>query len=149
MTDFLQAQLEAYRQAAWQIDHRRAMQCRDLEDWLDFGISLLGAIHKIDARYRERVRSKEQALDRHVVEGIQQLYELWFNPCEHLLREIERFEADGFALENAQSFRDACASSPVPGLEPEKLLAAQQQFDQGRGRPLTEVMNGIRNRTVG
>lgn len=149
MNHALRTQLESYRDVASALDHRRAMECRDLEDWLDFGLAVLDAIRRIDARYRERVEAKTIPLQKGAVEEIYRLYEIWYASCDPLLRSITQLERDGYRVENAEKFREACRSSYIPGLEPEKLEAAARQFEAGRGRPLSEVMDGIRRRTLG
>lgn len=149
MKDALRTQLESYRDAAWALNHRRAMECRDLEDWLDFGLALLDAIRRIDRRHQERLRTKVIALHKEAVEEVSRLYEIWYSSCDSLLRSISQFEQDGFQVENAERFREACRGTYIPGLEPEKLEAAARQFEAGRGRPLSEVMDGIRRRTLG
>lgn len=143
MASALQVQLEAYGNASWEFDHQRAMQCRDLEDWLDFGLALLEAIRRIDRRFQERAREGTVAIRPEAAEEIHRLYESWYSPCEPLLRKIGQVEAEGFDVENAEAFRAACRSAHLPGFEPEHLQAAAEQFAQGRGRPLREVVDGI------
>lgn len=147
----MRAQLESYRDvaAAWRLDHQRAMACRDLEDWLDFGLALLDTIRRIDRRHRERVSAGRVAFRRADAEDVSRLYEIWYAPCDHLLGMIDVFEGEGYRVENAGRFRDACRASHIPGLEPETLQAAAEQFEQGGGRPVREVMDEIRRRALG
>src|SRR5881392_3903131 len=107
MTAKIREQLESYRDATWQIDHRRAMQCSDFDDWLAFGLSLLGAIRTMDQQYQERLKDGRCDFKRDTVEGIRSLYEIWCAPCQHLLREIDQFEQEGYQLDNASAFREA------------------------------------------
>lgn len=146
MTHLIHDQVHAYRDA-WKREHNRAVERFDFVDYLDFGLSLLKLIRQIDQRYQERVRKGLISLDKKTFEDIRLLYEDWFAPCESLLKRIDEFVREGFEIENAEEFRAACRSSHVPGLEPEKLNAADARFRAGKGRPLGEVMDEIRHRT--
>lgn len=148
MTANLQQHLEEYAKASWQIDHQRAMECRELEALIDLGLALLETIRRIDRRLRQNIRSGSVPFRKTDVEAVAALYEQWYAPCTPILRELERLESEGYMVDNAEAFRDACRSSPAPGLEPEALAAAERQFQQGKGRPLGEVMDAIRRRAV-
>ena len=137
-------QLERYRDESWKLDHDRAMECHAFEDWLEYGLALLGLIRRIDQRYRDRLRSGEATISHEFVESIQHLYETWYSPCGKLLEMLAQFEREGFAIANAQEFREACASTPIAGLEVERLNAAAGQFANSRGRKLGDVVDELR-----
>lgn len=147
MTALIRDQVERYSEASCKVQHDRAMQCRDLDNWLAFGLSILSGIRRIDAQYRESLRAGKAALDRQLFQSIQSLYELWLRPGEHLLNSIESFEREGFTFDNAAEFRSACRDRAVTGFDVEALSSALEEFRTGRpGRPLSEAMDAVRRR---
>lgn len=122
MNHALRTQLESYRDVASALDHRRAMECRDLEDWLDFGLAVLDAIRRIDARYRERVEAKTIPLQKGAVEEIYRLYEIWYASCDPLLRSITQLERDGYRVRMRRNSvkRAGAATSPAWNLKNSK-----------------------------
>jgi len=134
-----------YRDESWKLDHDRAMECGALEDWLDYGLSLLQTLRSIDDRYRGQLKRGEAKLDRGRVEAISRAMEDWYAPCSHLLGLIEQFEREGYAVANAAAFRRECAGSHLPGFEASRILRAAEQFAEGRGRRLEDVLGELRH----
>jgi len=148
-TERIREQLISYRDTAWQLDHCRAMECHDLDDWLAFGLSLLSGIRTIDRQYHDRVQQGRSELDRTVVEAIQGLYEIWFSPCNHLIQAIEQFEREGYVVDNSAAFREACSNPNVIGFDAARITKAADQFAKASGRPLGEAMDAVRRRAIG
>src|SRR5687767_13410058 len=73
----IKEQLETYRDATWKVNHRPAMECCDLDDWLALGLSLLDAIRTIDLQYQDRVRLGRNPFKKETIEAIRALYEIW------------------------------------------------------------------------
>lgn len=145
MTRLIQEQIESYGEK-WKSEHAPAMERYDFVDFLDFGLCLLSLIRQIDQRYQQRLDTGQIPFDHDTIPEIHKLYEAWYTPCESLLKRIEEFESEGFEIDNAEAFRTACRSSHLPGLEPEKLVAAEARLRAGKGRALGEVMDEIRRR---
>jgi hypothetical protein len=148
MINALRSQLESYEKAAWQIDHQQAMECRDLEDWLDYAMSVLDVIRKSENRYREHLADGKIPFRKEDVEAIDELYRMWHAPCAHLLDEIERVERRGYQVDNAGNFRTACESSHVPGFDTQTLNRARQSLQDTGGHPLPRVLDELRNPPV-
>lgn len=130
------------------MDHQRAMQCRELEDWLEYALSLLETIRRIDGRLRQRVADGVAPFDPAAAEDVFRLSKLWFAPAESLLREIERFEGEGFAVENAARFRAECRRGFIPGVTADDAWEGAGQVQRGETMPLGEILDAIRRRTL-
>jgi len=141
--------LEQYKAESWKFDHDSAMACYDFDDWLAFGLKCLEFIRDKERRYHERLKTGKVTADTHAIEEIQELYEQWYSPCRHLLKELEQFEREGYVLSNAQAFRTACVSSNIPGFEPQKLQAAAQRAQAGHLRSAKELRDELQRRIRG
>jgi len=142
----LSSQLEHYRDESWKIDHDQAMACRDFEDWLDVGLHLLEVVRRADERYRDDVKTGKVPFRREDAQQLVQVYSYWLEPCDHLLSALKAFEDDGYQIENAEVFRRACRLTCIPGIEPESLARAADQFQRGKGRRLSEVRDVLLDR---
>ncbi len=148
MNNLLRTQLESYEKAGWQIEHERAMECCDLEDWIYYALKMLEVIQNNEQRYLEHLGAQRIEFKKEDVENIDHLYALWYKPCGHLLREIERVEKQGYQIENADKFRIACSTSHIPGFDSETLNQARQSLQTSGGHALSGVLDELRGSPV-
>jgi hypothetical protein len=144
----LEKHLESYSQSSWQLAGQESEDAASLADWLDLGLALLDSIRRMEQRHDAQARGGQTPLDKADLERIHRLYMQWYAPCDHLLKLIEQHEGQGSPVENAEQFREACRATYIPGLEPDALARAEEQFRNGEGIPLRDVVNELRGRAV-
>lgn len=108
----MEKRIDNFQQEAeqWKIDHDTAMQCVDLELFLQEGLSIYEAINHLDEEYRTLIHSGDAEYDPAAEDLVRRIYERWLEACELLLdlKVIESFEQQGFRVNYADEFRAAC-----------------------------------------
>jgi hypothetical protein len=146
--DDLRGTLETYGQdaqrQAWRTGHSTAPPCGDLEGLLVAGLAAFYRLRDLDARWAAVVRSGLVPFDPAAARQIEQLYNRWRDPAEHILMMIAALEKAGQTLENAAAFR--AAVEECPRLDVDKTLNALAAERSGLGRQ--ELMNELRRRVL-
>lgn len=110
----IQEQVDAYSDSvsvcdeSWKKAHEEAMACFDLEGYISQGIHLFEVILDTDTRWRNLVFYQKVADRTEVREAIRQMFLRWTGPCERVEECIQRFEALGYRVEGADTFRKRC-----------------------------------------
>jgi hypothetical protein len=112
----------------------------DLEQWVALGLFLYERVMDIDRRWStdpQRIPAAE----------VQALYRRWHAASEHFLPLIRRLEAAGETLCAAEEFRKAMAFASIQASwDLERIVKSVRQVEQGRTRPMAEVMDELRRR---
>ena len=148
MPTILQGLVDASISAAQNLGQDDALTESDIDDLIDSALALRDLIRRIDKRYEDRLARRIAPLDQGAVEMLHRAYESWYGLAERILTHLDAIELSGTIIDRAGEFRDACRSSHVDALEPKRLHEAAAQFEKGRGRPLREVVDEIRDRAV-
>jgi hypothetical protein len=104
--DFLK-DIETDGGEAWKPDHKTAMQCRDLEDFLKKAINKFNLIRSADEEWSRRVEAGSATFDPAFAKELHRLYEWWMDLYESGLDGIALFEKRRYPVEGANEFRDA------------------------------------------
>ena len=91
--------------ASWRFESCAAMECHGLEYRISCGIAIFDLITRIDEDWRHRVCTGAAPYSADVQNRLRQAYELWLQPTAALLSDIERLQADHFAVKSAEEFR--------------------------------------------
>jgi hypothetical protein len=129
---------------AWKSDHDRAMDCLDIEAITNFGLGIYRSIRHADRAWSEAVRSGAMPMVREDAERLSRWYALWIKPCDMLLEEIRDLESEGYHVDNAAEFREAClhvrSALSIP------LDTALSEDGGGPGRAMVEFRDALRSR---
>lgn len=105
----IQEQVDAYSGSvsdeSWKKDHEAAMACFDLEAYISQGIHLFEVILDTDTRWKNLVFFKKVEDRTEVGEAIRLMFLGWTGPCQRVEEWIRRFEALGYKVEGADTFR--------------------------------------------
>lgn len=142
----IDGQLGLYQEQAeaWKLDHDRAMDCLDIEAITNFGLGIHRSILHADQTWTQAVRSGAMAMRREDAERISRWYTWWIKPCDMLLDKIGHLELDGYHVDNAAEFKDACLH--VRSVLSIPLDAALSEDGGGRGRTTGEIRDGLARR---
>jgi hypothetical protein len=121
----------------------RALEAFQFDFWLRAGLDLLLAIKQLDSEYRSKVDEGKLKFSKDFARRIHYFYEEWYANCPRMIEGIESFGRQGFPLDNADEYRQACDKGIMSGLENTGSVG------QRRGKSLVEVENDIRRRTFG
>lgn len=112
------------RAEQWEVDHREATKCQDLEATLVWGLSLSFAIDLIDNNWHNTVFRNSAEYGPAAEQAIENLYKGWFRAANQLLESIEELERSGYVVKWSDPFRQACR-------ETEGLLTPDSEFFTG------------------
>lgn len=142
----IDGQLGLYEAQAdgWKSEHDRAMDCLDIEAITNFGLGIYRSIRHADKTWSNAVRSGAMPLVREDADRLSRWYSLWIKPCDMLLEEICELESEGYRVDPASEFRDAClyvrSALSIP------LDTALSTDAGGPGRTTPEIRHALRNR---
>ena len=139
-------QLGLYEEQAnsWKSQHDRAVNCLDLEAVLGLGLHIYRSIKNADERWSESVRSGAMSLKEGDARRLSEWYSGWVKPCDSILRLIREFELDGYHVDQASEFREACLDvRSLLSIPVERALAAN---GAGTRRSMAEVRDALRRR---
>lgn len=146
---FLQRHLDAYAldfDEKWRPEHQDAMNCRNVEDCVAFGLFLLERIRHANASWAERMQASPDRFAWETAEEFGSYYRDWQQRSRKVLQCIARCERRGFQVEKADEFRHACQEVALLPLDVQEVREAVEALDQGRGIPFTSVANALRDR---
>ena len=89
LTTYLGVQFAAYGDGWSAADHGDAMQCRDLEDRLTFGLALYRIVMERAEGIRSRLKRTGAAYDLPAAKDVERLLGLWLEPAAVALAAIE------------------------------------------------------------
>ena len=144
--EFLNQQLGLYREQAegWKPGHVEAMRCRDIEDAIRYGLFLLETIQRQNARWAEDVESKAVPFTWETAHQFADAYQWWLAESTTLLAAVEAFEARGFGVDGAGSFREKIREVSLLPLDIEKVRRSIESLDRGEGIPLKQAIDELR-----
>jgi hypothetical protein len=135
----IDGQLGLYEQQAdsWKTDHDRAMAFLDIDAITNFGLGIYKSIRHADQAWSEAIRSGAMVLERENAERLARWYRWWIRPCDLLLGQIRELESEGYPVDNAAEFREAClhvrSALSIP------LDTALSKDGGGPGRAMEEI----------
>lgn len=89
-------------------NHRKAMACRDCEDFLQLGIDSYRWVARLDEAVREAAYAGELRVEQKLSDALSALFESWLGPCEIAEKRIAKQLRDGFTPQNMDEFRTTC-----------------------------------------
>jgi hypothetical protein len=149
-TQTLRDQLRAYDES-WQRNRSAPATASDIEEQVNLSLALLDVIKAADERRWKAIQSQKPVprdlRARHLAE-MHELYASWFEPCNDLLRAIDRIESQGERIELAERFRQQVELvSAKLDLDPNEFAQSLNDIDDGQTIPLAEVRDELRRRT--
>ena len=145
--EVIDAQLGLYEEQAeaWKTNHHRALDCLDLEAVLGFGLHIYRWLRQADDAWSQAVQTQAKPLRREDAEQLAHWYSWWIKPCDSLLSEIKGFEAEGYEVKEAATFRDACLHvRSALSIPLDRILGAAN--DTSAGRPMSVLRDALRRR---
>lgn len=106
-SSLVRRQVELCDQASesWTSDHKDAMQCHDLQEWLAILISTYDLVVRLDERWRHAVFEKLEVHDPAVDREISDLFTRWKHAATIMERRIRDFETKQFDVDHAAALR--------------------------------------------
>jgi len=154
MTDhtFLDKQFALYDEQAqslesWQVDHKAAMLCREVEDTIGLGLTILAGIRRHNKEWTREVERTPATFLWEDAEFFAGRYRWWHEKTAILLRVIEFCESDcGFVVDGASDLRQEHNEVSLMSLDTERVRESILSLEEGRGIPPKQAMNELRNR---
>lgn len=146
----LRAQLDLYRNQAelWGRDHPRAMARFDLEADLSLGLAVFDLLKKLLTVYNEIRQQRRVGFEPQQAERIRKLFAEWYALHADMLEAIGSFKREGYPVEGADEFMDACMEARILTEDFDRIVHAMEQFSRGGGRPRGDVMDELRRQAV-
>jgi hypothetical protein len=106
----LERQLGFYEEEAesWKSDHDRAMDCIDIQEVLSLGLYVFSRIRNIENQWTESLRDRGAVPRKEDAERLSHWFRLWLKVCDELIQDIKSLAQDGYQVESAREFGEAC-----------------------------------------
>ncbi len=146
----LQRQLEFYGELSadiesWQIAHREAMFCRDIEDAVAVGISLYRCLRR-RSQFSAREVEAGDAVSQETAKEHAERYRWWLARSKILLSVIDACEAAGYAVQGAERFRIIHRDVSLMCLSVDDAFESIASLEVGKGIPARQAMDELRDR---
>lgn len=143
-------EVQAEQAESWKNDHDRAMDCLELDGLVGFGLHLYDWLCRTDNILSRSVLEQKMQFSDQAAKKLAEWYAWWLEPCDSVLKEIDKFEAEGYQVHGADRFRRACQDvRAILSIPVERVLAVSKRLEQGNGskpRPATEVRDALRRK---
>src|SRR5258708_4481066 len=106
-TIFVEQRINLYgaQSEQWNVDHQEAMACRDLEDLMRFGLTILTGL--------EQFNESQKRICVTDVSRTCALYELWYRKSVPLLSAASEIESRNYSVDAIEEFRAKVESIAV------------------------------------
>ena len=148
--DVLQRQFDLYEQYAveaegWQIAHREAMACWNVEDAIEFGLNLLRSLQRRHEQWAKEVEAgRRQYSLTDAREGAER-FAWWLERSKPLLQAVEFFERESYRFDRANEFREAVLDVSLMSLDVDANQKSIASLQTNRGIPAKQAMDGLRD----
>jgi hypothetical protein len=151
-TDFLRDQVRSY--SDWQAkDRNGCADLSELEQRIAFSLAVLGVISTADtdrSRQLEAQKPVDRAQRAEYLKEMHGLYSQWFKPNVQIIEAIDRAEAQGQHVRDADRFRKEYEYYKLLlRFDPATTAEALNDYDDGKYVPLSEVRDELRRRARG
>ena len=139
---FLHDQLRAYSQSWQEAD---TPDCRELENWLQIGLSYFRTIQDIDCRWSDEVQRGERTWSEGDARSLMDLYGEWLRPCDAILAAVKVVQKEGCPVEGAKLFRAASIQAKsIVSIPLDRVVSALQ--NPAPGRTTAEIRDELRRK---
>jgi hypothetical protein len=131
----------------WKRNHVNAMEYRDFEEWLAFGIETLERLFRFDEGWRGDVLSGAVPYDPDLDADIRKSFEQWLTTSRVAASHIPQFEQRFGPVEYAAKFRqyirmvESVLTPDEQFFSDEALVAARDQAIEEHSRGVTEDLD--------
>lgn len=145
-TQFLRGQLDAYSES-WKRDHERAMACWELESRLKVALILYDLIVEAAEHRGEELGADFGPARESFLREFDALFRDWLKSAREVQSVLAGLESEGYQVAGSARINEAInevirmARFPVDG-----LIRSLRSMAQGKGRPIAEIRNELRNR---
>ena len=128
-------------------NHRAVEVCWLVEDALRFGLSVLDSLRRLTAQWADEARGQPAAdFSWDVPDRLAPFYRLWQTASGMMLVAVRACEEQGYAVEGAGPFREACREVSLMSLDIPRVRQSIESLRQGGGIPLRQAMDELRRR---
>jgi hypothetical protein len=142
----LEGQLNLYNKQVenWKQEHDRAMDCYELQTILSFGLHIYNNIREIADAWADAVRRGVTPNRLEDAERVREWFAWWIKPCDGLEAEIKQLRDEGYSVDHAQEFQEACLDArSVLNFSLDRLYAKDE--DSGR-KTMGEIRRALQDR---
>jgi hypothetical protein len=106
----LEGQLNLYNEQVenWKQEHDRAMDCYELQTILSFGLHIYNNICQTADAWADAVKRGVTPNRLEDAERLRKWFAGWIKPCDGLEAQIKQFRDEGYSVDHAQEFQEAC-----------------------------------------
>jgi hypothetical protein len=130
---------------AWHHAHGEAMRCREFEDAIQLGLTVLANIRRHNERWAKDIERSQLEFSWNDAERFARLFRWWREKSESLLKGIRGSELNGFTVEGAAGFREACREVDLMSLDTDRVRESIESLQHGSGISFAQAMHGLRN----
>ena len=148
-TQILRDQMRAYDES-WQRNRASLVTAADVQEQVNLSLALIDVIKAADIARWKNIQSQNPVprdlRAKHLAET-HELYAAWLEPCNDLLRAIDRVESHGEHILAADRFRQKVnLISAKVSCDPKEFAQSLDEIDDGNTIPLAEVRDELRRR---
>lgn len=144
---YFREHLDVYqRQAAeeqWRSDHQTAMQCCELEEFIELGLSLFNLIRGRAYAVQDAIARGDLEYSPEISHAFVEAYGEWLKPCATVERAIKLFESKNYIVAKAEEFRAAVRDLSLHEFDINSIIKAVDDLREGRGKPLAEAIREL------
>jgi hypothetical protein len=124
-------------------EHREAMACCDLEGVFHIGIVAHRAIKRQHHAWRDMIGLSSNMYRLSDAEELAAAYRRWMEITDELLPLADRFESQGYRVENVDRIREYYRETSLLPLDVSELSASFKRLESGEGLELDEFFDAL------
>jgi hypothetical protein len=128
----------------WKVRHDEAMLCRDIEDAIGIGLSILESIRRRGEHWAREIEDGGAQFSWDQSRELAEQYRWWLEPSTVLLEAIDACERENYQIQNARRFRDAYQDVSLMSLDVDRDRQSLASLATGSGIPAKEAMDALR-----
>ena len=149
-SQFLEGQLGLYGEQSekseqWKSDHDKVKYCWEIEDAIEFGLSIITSINRLKDRWAFEIEKEKGKFSWEDSKKIASYYKWWLKRTKLLLSAVKVFEDFGFTVVGADKLREEYREVSLLPLNVNAVKKSVHSLEQGHGIPLSQALDGLRN----